>query len=293
MTKPFFGIIAKKQHPEAEQFALAVGAWLTERSISYCVDELLAQTFNGHGITIVKREEMTTLCSHIVAIGGDGTLISAARFPSKTPPKIIGVNVGGTLSFLSDINAETFFTVAEEALKDQAKIEKSFLLETKIIKGGTEVKRYYAFNDVVLGKETLSRILNIKVSFDNGFSTAVKADGVIVSTPIGSTGYALSAGASVVHPLVQAIVVTPICPHSLTSRPLVIPANTCVSIATIKDATRDDPNVFLTIDGQEGVELDPDTSVEVLTSDYEVCLVRQRVSDYYKKLSSKLQWASR
>lgn len=292
MKHPFtrLGIVAKARHPRAQQLTKELIEWLRARNLAFCVgDELARELSIEREVPTLSRDQVVTGCSHVVVLGGDGTLISVSRYPSPTPPVVIGVNVG-TLGFLTEITAEELLPVLEKTLAGQARVERRPLLSvTAVSRNGTR-QSYHVINDAVLTKEALARLFNIELFVDGNFAATIRGDGLIVSTPGGSTAYSLAAGGSIVHPSVGALLVTPICPHSLTTRPLVLPDSSSV---TLRIATGGGAGaVFLTLDGQEGCELEDNDEVIITGSPYSVYFAKSPTRSYFDILAAKLHWAT-
>ena len=227
-------------------------------------------------------------CNLAVVIGGDGTLLHAARrlAPYETP--ILGVNMG-RLGFLVDVSPEEITPRLEEYLLGETITEKRFLLETRLEGHSDNQESLLAFNDVVLHKWELARMIEFNASINESPINAYRADGLVIATPTGSTAYSLSAGGPIVHPALQAITLVPICPHTLNNRPLVISADSEIKL-TIKpgDAT----NSMITLDGQTRIRLQEKTTVHVRCYEKPVSLVHPRDYDYFDILRAKLRWGS-
>lgn len=286
------GVVAKHGHPDAPGLTLTLLSWLKESSLDYCIDNDTVQALQLENIPkdrCVPRSELTELCSPIVVLGGDGTLISVCRHPASRPPKIIGVNLG-TLGFLTEITSEELVSSLQSVLDDKAKLEPRYLFSCSVKRSGREIAQYSALNDVVITKQALARIFALDLTIDEELAAVVRGDGVIVSTPGGSTAYSMAAGGSIVHPQVNAVLVTPICPHSLTSRPLVLPGSSRVDLRLASDARED--VIFLTIDGQSGMALESDDEITVTVSPHHVLFVKSPSKSYYEILAAKLKWAA-
>ncbi|MCL4129663.1 UNVERIFIED_CONTAM: hypothetical protein GTU68_029986, partial [Idotea baltica] len=219
------GIIAKVAHPEAKPLATELIGWLKKRSLNFVIEQNTVDSLGLGDVNSVAREELSSSAGIIVVLGGDGTLISVCRHPSPLTPTIIGVNLG-TLGFLTEVVPEELFIALDNVLEDKAKLEERHLFECRVVRNGAELTTMHALNDVVITKQALARIFALEVLIDDERAATVRGDGIILATPAGSTAYSLAAGGSIVHPQVKALLMTPICPHSLTSRPLVLPA-TC------------------------------------------------------------------
>ena len=286
------GVAAKVSEPRAIALLQQVVQWLDERSIDFLVDE--AAKSDSLGLAperYLARAKLTNECNPIVVLGGDGTLISVSRYPAMHPPTIIGVNMG-TLGFLTEVTVEELFTTLSAVLAGKAASEERFLLRATVERNGAPFREFFAINDIVITKNALARIFALEFAVDGKFASLISGDGVIVSTPLGSTAYSLSAGGSIVHPQVDAILLTPICPHSLTSRPLVLPGSSELSLRLVPQAGEANEEIFLTIDGQEGMALQANDSVTIQTSDNSVFVARSPSKTYYEVLGSKLKWGT-
>ncbi len=290
------GIVAKPGHSQAKDLVEQLIKFIQEQSLEILVDKDTLALINSDNsskdlakdLTVERRRNITKTCDIAVILGGDGTLISVCRHPSKNSPRIIGVNLG-TLGFLTEISIDELKDTLVNTINDKTKLEERKILEATILKTGQEAQTTYAINDVVISKETIARIFPTKISIDNCFAANLKGDGVIVSSPSGSTAYSLAAGGTIVHPQVDAMLITPICAHSLTSRPLVVPGHAEIELEIGK---AEDVRSYLTVDGQEGYPLVSGDKVTVKTSKFAVRFVKSGNNSYYDILSSKLKWAS-
>ncbi len=292
------GIVAKPSEPYAIELAKQLIDWLQAQSISFFVDDqivddtALSPENNAwtQALPSLPRSEFTSRCDPIVVLGGDGTFISVARHPDPTPKTVIGVNMG-SLGFLTEISKSEVISVLKSVLAGTTPLERRYLLETKIYRNQKQVNSFFAMNDIVVTKEALARIFPVKVTIDDCPAARIRGDGLIVATPGGSTAYSLAAGGSIVHPAVQALLMTPICPHSLTVRPLVLPGDSKLSLVIGKEHGRSD-SFFLTVDGQEGMEIHAGDTIEVTTSNFSYAVARSPGRSYYDILGEKLSWAS-
>ena len=283
------GIVAKPGHQQAKDLVKQLVEFIQEQNLEIILDKDTAALINSKNtINVERRRNITKTCDIAVILGGDGTLISVSRHPSKNSPKIIGVNLG-TLGFLTEISIEELKDTLVKTINNKVKLEERKLLETSISKAGEDEITTYAINDVVISKETIARIFPTKIYIDSCYAANLKGDGVIISSPSGSTAYSLAAGGTIVHPGVSAMLITPICPHSLTSRPLVVPGEAKIDLEI---GPADEIKSFLTVDGQEGYPLNSGDKVSVKTSEYAVRFVKSESKSYYDILSSKLKWAS-
>ena len=292
------GIVAKPSEPKAIELAKRLIDWLQTKSMDFVVDDQIvsdpalspeANTWTSP-LPSLPRSEFTSRCNPIVVLGGDGTFISVARHPDETPKTIIGVNMG-SLGFLTEISSGEVIPILESVLSGNTPLESRYLLEATIYRDEKKLSSFFAMNDFVITKEALARIFPVKVTIDDCPAAKIRGDGLIVATPGGSTAYSLAAGGSIVHPAVQALLMTPICPHSLTVRPLVLPGDSKLSLVIGKEHGRND-SFFLTVDGQEGMEILAGDTIEITTSNFTYIVARSPGRSYYDILGEKLSWAS-
>ena len=224
----------------------------------------------------------------LIVLGGDGTLLSAARLASEHKVPILAVNLGG-LGFLSTVSQDELYSILEEIFSGKHRVSERVMLEAEIVRAGAVIRRQIALNDAVLNKAALARIMDLELRVDGEYVTTYKSDGLILSTPTGSTAYSLAAGGPIVYPIVEAFVVTPICPHTLTNRPLVIPDSATIEV----DFKAEGDAVFLTLDGQIGIELVRGDHIRVRKAAEKLLLVRPAKKTYYQILRNKLKWGER
>lgn len=280
-------IFAKVHDPRCRKIAQNLIVWLQERNCVPLVEEHLNRHLgNPNRLTDLEIREQAEL---VVVLGGDGTLISVARLFSGKNVPILGVNLG-SLGFLTEITVEELYPRLERCLEGNPRVSDRMMLEVTLHRENQAIEKCHVLNDVVINKGALARIVDLETKVNRHFLTTYKADGLIVSTPTGSTGYSLSAGGPIIHPLMSCIVITPICPHTLTNRPIVVPDESTVSITVTSSF---DENVYLTLDGQVGFELKEGDSVEVRRALKTTALVLSRSRDYYEILRTKLKWGER
>lgn len=286
-------IVSKPHHPRSEELVLKSLEILRAKNVKIIIDE---ETFNSmdtlfaiiKDISVEPRSALTSICDLIVILGGDGTLISVCRHPADDRGKkavILGVNLGN-VGYLTEIGPDGLEEALNLYFAGNTEISKKPLLKIDVHK--KETKRFFAFNDVVINKQALARMFNLSLQVNDAEATNIRGDGVIISTPIGSTAYSLAAGGSIVHPDVDAMLITPICPHSLSLRPIVIPGNAVVKLE-IKQLTTAE-GIFLTVDGQEGTALKPGSRISVSKSKHLVSFLRLPANNYFTNLSNKLRW---
>ena len=237
----------------------------------------------------VSDDDIREQAELVVVLGGDGTLISVARLMSGKDVPILGVNLG-SLGFLTETTVDEMYPRLEKCLEGNPRVSERMMLEVTVNRCGQVIEKTHVLNDVVINKGALARIVDLETKVNRFFLTTFKADGLIVSTPTGSTGYSLSAGGPIIHPLMSCIVITPICPHTLTNRPIVV---TDESVISVTIAASFDEKVYLTLDGQVGFELQEGDSVEVRKALKTTALVMSKTRDYFEVLRTKLKWGER
>jgi NAD+ kinase len=282
------GISAKISSPEALRYAVSTADQLSKRRLSVIFDETTMDALRDAGSAksgspSYSKTELGKQSDLLITFGGDGTLLSVAR-TAPADVAIIGVNMG-TLGFLTEIQVEDFPVVLDRVLSGDYTFEERITLDV-IVSGERGERRYRVVNDAVINKSALARIVQMWVRVGRQFVSSFRADGLIVSTPMGSTAYNLSAGGPIVYPSVGAIVLTPICPHMLTNRPIVLPDSMEIEIGI--EAQRQE--IFLTLDGQEGLPLTTTDRVTVRKSEHTVCFVESPNKDYFEVLRNKLKW---
>lgn len=280
-------IFAKMNDPRCQGIARDLIKWLEERERLPLVEPQLAHLI-GH-TALMSEEDIRDQAELVVVLGGDGTLISVARLFSGLPVPILGVNLG-SLGFLTEITVEELYPRLELCLQSAPRVSARMMLMVTLFREGKAKEIYNVLNDVVFNKGALARIVDLETKINKQFLTTYKADGLIVATPTGSTGYSMSAGGPIIHPHMSCIVITPICPHTLTNRPIVV---TDESIISVTIASSFDEKVYLTLDGQVGIELQEGDSVEVRKALNKTSLVMSRSRDYFELLRTKLKWGER
>ena len=241
-----------------------------------------ARTARALGRRPARAPGRADLC---VVLGGDGTLLAAVRALAGRPVPVLGINLGG-LGFMTETTPDETDEVLAEVLRGRYETSRRMTLDAALLRRGRVVARDAVLNDVVIAKSALARMVELRVTIDRRMVTVYRADGLIVSTPTGSTAYSLSAGGPIVHPEMDALLITPICPHTLTMRPLVVPAESTVEVTLV---TRDS-EVYLTLDGQVGHPLRADDRVRVRRGAHPALMVRSRRRDSYEILRRKLRW---
>ncbi len=280
------GIISKPAARHAEELVPKLLEWLHSRNIDIRVDEQTAMYAGG--VAGLPREDVPAGCDLIIVLGGDGTLLSAARAIGHLEIPLFPVNLGG-LGFLTAITIDELFPELERALLGEHRIAKRRLLSTCVERNGDIVASFEALNDAVLTKSSLARMIDLVAYVDEQFVCTYKADGLIVSTPTGSTAYSLSAGGPIIFPSVPANCITPICPHMLTNRPVLVPETSVIRLTSLGP----DESVYLTIDGQVGTPVQEGDVVVCRSSKYSLHLIRPPRMMFFDVLRQKLKWGER
>jgi NAD+ kinase len=281
------GIVAKTDREEARTVVPQLLDWCAARGIQPILEKETAGLCPQATGPVVGRSELPGQSDLLLVLGGDGTLLSMARLVGDLAVPILGVNLGG-LGFLTALTVEELFPALEAYLRDELVIEDRMLLDARVFRQGERLGEYAALNDVVITKSAMSRIIRLEVAVDGDFATGYRADGLILSTPTGSTAYCLSAGGPIVFPTMDAVVLTPICSHTLTNRPIVLPATQRISITLLTDQ-----DVMLTLDGQVGFALKANDTVEVRRATARTRLFRVPQKHFFSVLRTKLKWGER
>jgi len=280
------GIIAKHTDPRAQSIVADLCQWLDAHGKGVVLDRETAALV-GRPDPVV-RAKMPEKCDFLIVIGGDGTLLSAARVVGMTGKPILGVNLG-SLGFMTAITLDELYPVLERIFTYDFDYDERMMLVAHVHRLGERVANYTVLNDVVINKGALAKIIDIKATIGDTYLSTFKADGLIISTPTGSTGYSLAAQGPIIYPTLRSILITPICPHTLTFRPLVVPDNLVVRAELCSKET----DVFLTLDGQVGFGLREGDVVEVRKAEGSLRFFRSPFRDYFTVLRTKLKWGER
>lgn len=279
------GIISKIGDPEAVRIVQGLLPWLRGKGCEVYLDNDMATVIRMAGY---QRTEIPNLVECILVLGGDGTMLSVARLVGIKGIPILGINTGG-LGFLTAVQKDDLYAVLEKVIAEKCPVEGRMMLNACVSRHSEGIAEYLVVNDVVVNKGALARIIDLETYIDGQYVATFKADGLILATPTGSTAYALSAGGPIVHPIVGCVILAPICPHTLTNRPIVLPDDVRVDIV-IKSLTED---VFLTVDGQVGLSLRQNDVVAVKKSEYKAQFFIPCERDYFEILRTKLKWGQR
>jgi NAD+ kinase len=286
------GIVAKSHLREATPHLIAIESWLAERGHHAIFESATAALMPAAaGRAVADKPALIAGVDLLIVLGGDGTLLSVAdcAVEANVEVPILGVNFGG-LGFLTEATLPELYPSLEAALSGAARVEERMMLRATTIRDGQPLPDHLALNDVVITKAARARMTDLSVFVGDEFVTRVKADGLIVATPTGSTAYNLAAGGPIVQPVVDAIVLTPIAPHMLTNRPIVIPASSIVRVQPMM-AERDE--LYVTMDGQAGYQLQAGDEVRISRAARKVRLLRPSARSYFDVLRQKLKWNER
>ncbi|MGA7047831.1 MAG: NAD(+)/NADH kinase [Candidatus Sulfotelmatobacter sp.] len=279
-------IISRPASSEVARTVPELLAWLHAHGYSVIVDPETAKYANGE--EQVPRSDMSSRpLELVVVLGGDGTLLSAARATATIDVPLLGVNLG-SLGFLTDVPLSSLFSMLDQIAQGRAAVEQRSLMQCDLLRGEQTLGSYLVFNDAVVNKTALARLNNYDLFVDTVFVSSYRADGMIVATPTGSTAYSLSAGGPVLMPTVNAFVITPVAPHSLTHRPLVVPDSAVVELLLRSD----EEVAYLSLDGQPGLDLCDGDRVRCRRSEHRVSLFRTD-HDFFHVLRTKLKWGER
>ncbi|MCX5807370.1 MAG: NAD(+)/NADH kinase [Proteobacteria bacterium] len=278
-------IVCKRGHAHAAKIAEHIIEEFGNRKDIYLEED--AARMLGYEKS-VELEHIGDGADMIMVLGGDGTLLSVSRHVKREDVPILGVNLG-SLGFLTEISAEELPSVLGRVFEDDYEISKRIMLDVVVIRGGEKIFELATLNDAVITKDTLARIIDIETYVDNEYLTTIRGDGLIVSTPTGSTGYSLAAGGPIIYPSLKNVVLSPICPHMLTNRPIILPE--CVTIRALLLSA--DERVVLTLDGQIGIPLEYGDEVIMKKSTHTVSLIKSLQRGYFEILRTKLKWGER
>lgn len=282
------GILARPDLREAGGLLRELAAFLRARHVGVCLEQHTAALVDGRlavGVEIVPERELAARVDLVVVLGGDGTLLAASRLMEPAVP-VLAVNFG-SLGFLTEVALAELYPTLEAALEGSCEHEERRMLRAQVRRDGRDQAEDDVLNDVVVTKTAHSRLLDLDVSIDGRFVSSFRSDGLIVSSPTGSTAYNLSAGGPILHPLLPALVLTPICPHMLSHRPLVV-LDSCRVEVRVRPGHQLEAHVAF--DGQRGLDLVPGDTLTVTRSSRVLRLVRAPTRDYFEVLRTKLKW---
>ena len=281
-----FGITGKKDSEEVYEIARRLCGWLHERGIEFFVEERLGRSIDAGNV--LAERDLAAAVDIIVVFGGDGSFIWVSRMAQGHDVSILGCNLGG-LGFLTEFTVDEFFPMMERVLAGDYELEKRDMISCSVVRKDGEREEFTVLNDIVINNGPISKVVDLSIYINEKYVTTFKADGIIFATPTGSTAYSLSAGGPIIFPTLPVITVTPICPHILTNRPIVVPNTKKIRTRVLTDIQ----NTYLTLDGQVGVPLYLGDEVVLEGSESYVNIIKSPFRDYFNILKTKLMWSGR
>jgi len=283
------GIVLKPHQPDALKTICQLVAWLAERDITLVggpeIERERIEHQTGCAVQQVESEKLAAEVDLMLVLGGDGTMIATARLIGDQEVPVLGINYGG-LGYLAEFRIEELYTALESILSGNYRLDRRVMLAVELRRGNDPPKTSRVLNDVVINKSALARIIEIETYFDRYFVNSFRSDGLIVSTPTGSTAYNLSAGGPVIFPSMNAVVITPICPFTLSNRPIVVPDNAEIELLL----KTDNEEVALTLDGQVGFPMEVEDRVVIRKSRTTFNIIQPSNRNYFDVLRDKLRW---
>jgi NAD+ kinase len=278
------GILSRPRRAQLSVVVPPLLKWLNERGVKTAYDEetaaVLADTSNGKPRPVVADASQLLL-----VLGGDGTMLAAAHLAAPRGIPILPINMG-SLGFLTSFTIDELYPALEETLAGHVSISQRVMLQAELERVGSVIEKQRALNDAVIHKGALARMIQLELRINSDFVCRYRADGLIVSSPTGSTAYSLSAGGPIVHPAVESFIITPICPHTLSDRPLVVRDSSCIEVTLNGDTE----SVYLTLDGQRGIPVQPTDIFRVRRADEQLKLIQPPKKPYFDILRNKLKW---
>ena len=283
------GIVLKPHQPDALKTICQLVAWLAERDITLVggpeIEREQIEHQTGCAVPQVETDKLAAEVDLMLVLGGDGTMIATARMVGDHEVPVLGINYGG-LGYLAEFRIEELYSALESILSGNYRLDRRVMLAVELRRGDDPPKTSRVLNDVVINKSALARIIEIETYFDHYYVSSFRADGLIVSTPTGSTAYNLSAGGPVVFPSMNAVVITPICPFTLSNRPIVVPDNAEIELLL----KTDNEEVALTLDGQVGFQMEVGDRVVIRKSRTTFNIIQPSNRNYFDVLRDKLRW---
>lgn len=281
-------LFANTSKKEITKISNSIIDWLYDHHITVIISNHLSKALQSKGgkVVVVDRDDLSSESDVILTLGGDGTLLFAARLVGTAQTPLLGVNMGG-LGFLTEVSLDSLFNQLSRLITNEYSIDKRMTILCEVESAEVQGK-YIALNDFVLQRSTSSRVIDIDLSINNTFFNKYISDGIIISTPTGSTAYSLSAGGPIVIPSLESMIINPICPHALTVRPVVIPSESKLLI----NITKSEKELLLTLDGQENLYCTAPLTIKISKNDFYINLVTFKEYDFFELLRQKLQWRS-
>jgi NAD+ kinase len=280
------GVLAKRGDPRLAPTLQTLLDHLAAHCLEVLLDETVVELLPGAAGTPAERAEMVARCDLAIVVGGDGSLLNAARALAEAQAPLLGINLG-RLGFLVDVSPDEMAERIDEILAGRYRLESRGLIQARVLRGETELGSGVALNDVVLHIRDVVRMIEFDTFIDGRFVTRQRADGLVVATPTGSTAYALSGGGPLVHPALEALVLVPVCPHTLSQRPLVVGGASEIEIRLCAEGA---PKAQVAMDGQANIDIEPGDRVLIRSHEKPVRLIHPADYDYFQILRAKLRW---
>ncbi len=281
------GLIGKQNDPRVGEALESLSHYLLEQGLTVYLDEVNADTISGQPLEICSRTEIGERCDLALVVGGDGTLLNAARALADHNVPLAGVNLG-RLGFLTDISHNNMIDCLSNILLGDYITEERFLLNSTVIRQGEKLNEASAFNDVVIHKWNVARMIELETYINGKLVNQQRSDGLIIATPTGSTAYALSAGGPIIDPTLNALLLVPVCPHTMSNRPIVISGDNEVEVVICE---RNHDNAQVTCDGQISFGLSSGDRIQIKKKAQSIQLIHPAQHDHYEILRAKLHWA--
>lgn len=281
------GVIAKPTADNIKQILSDLLNWIEKRGLEVIFDNEAGGILGG-SVKALDRKQVPSEVDLVIVFGGDGTILSVGSKAAQRGAPILGINLGG-MGFLAETKKEETYDVLEKVLKGDFKCTERLLLRVELLRREHKIQEFEALNDTVVNKASIARMIQIEVFLDGSFVIHFRADGLIAATPTGSTAYSLSAGGPIMHPTLKDIIITPICPHTLTYRPLVVSSESKIELVNYAEKNE----AVLTIDGQQLVELEKEDRIIITRSPHILRLIGSQTKNNFEILSEKLQWGKR
>jgi len=279
------GLIVNYKKEKTRETACRIIDWLNSKKLKVCIEGNMGKEIRKEELNC-PTEKFLKEVDLIISLGGDGTLLRAARLAAVADIPVFGVNLGG-LGFLTQIGIDDLEKSLEKLYQGRYFVDERMMLDCTVKRREEEIERFTALNDVVIGKGAFARIICLATYVNNDYVITYSADGLVVSTSTGSTAYSLSAGGPILNPNINSIILTPICPHTLSARPIIIGENDQVKI----ELESSEEKVMVTVDGQEGFVLKPKDEVIIKKSDHKAQLITFKEKSFYAILREKLRWS--
>jgi NAD+ kinase len=278
------GVISRPRRANLSAVVPDLLRWLEAHGLRVFYDEETASAL-PHPSKPFSREQLADQSEILLVLGGDGTLLAAARVAALRCIPILPINMG-SLGFLTSFTVDELYPALEETLAGRSSMSERVMLQVELVRAGAVLDLQHVLNDAVVNKSALARMIELELFIDDDFVCRYRADGLVLSTPTGSTAYSLSAGGPIVHPSVEAFVITPICPHTLTDRPVVVRDSSCIDVKLTGSAE----SVFLTLDGQKGIPMQSEDRIRLTRSPQCLKLIQPPKKSYFEILRNKLKW---